>query len=91
MGFDMCVAFRYAGSMSEFRAHSQIVTDAIGDGTAVAFASLVGPDVIPQNVRDWKRRDFIPPDRWMRFVDLGFTTYEELAAHVAAPAPEKAA
>jgi hypothetical protein len=91
MGFDIHIAVGYASGMTAHRSHREIVDAAIGEGTATAFAIQLGGDVSRQNVVDWRRRDFIPAERWTRFVDLGFTSLDELAAHVAAPAAAKAA
>lgn len=91
MGFDMRVAICYVTVMALDRSHSEIVRAACGTGTKTDLAHKIGPDVTRQNIVDWERRDLIPADRWMRFVDMGFTTYQELAAHVAAPAAGRAA
>lgn len=92
MGFDIRVAIRYASGMTTLRSHRQIIEEAIGpDGTATALAVRLGGGVSRQNVVDWRRRDFVPAERWTRFVDLGLTSLDELAAHVAAPPTEQAA
>lgn len=85
MGFDRRIAGCYVTVMSEFRSHPEIIDAAIAGGTAVALAARLGERVTPQNLVDWRRRGNIPADRWKRFVDLGFTSYGELAAHVAPP------
>ena len=43
--------------------------------------------VKPFNVRDWRLRNSIPAERWQAMVSLGWTSLEELAAHVALPLP----
>ena len=75
--------------MTAYRSHRQIILDAAKDTTEVALAERIG-DVKPHNVRDWRLRDSIPSERWLRLVELEITTYEELAAHAAA-STEKAA
>jgi len=47
--------------------------------------------VKPYNVGDWRRRNSIPAHHWPRFVDLGFSTYKELAAHAASLTSARAA
>lgn len=92
MGFDSRVAIRYASLMSTRRAHHEIVDAGVEKyGSATALSAEMGADVSRQNVVDWRRRDFIPAERWTRFVELDLTTLDELAAHVAAPAKDRAA
>lgn len=69
------------------RTHSDIVKAA---GNDLAVAAMIGADVNPFNVRDWRHRNFIPAERWKRFVDLRLATYDELAAHAADRPPAKA-
>lgn len=90
MGFDFRIAGCYAWGMTAFRSHRQIILDAANGTTEVALAERIG-DVKPHNVRDWRLRDSIPSERWLRLVELQITTYEELAAHAAQAATEKAA
>jgi hypothetical protein len=74
------------------RSHSQILKDATEKpSSAAAVARDIGGEVVPQNVIDWRRRDFIPAERWLRLVELGLATYEELAAHAAARAAQSQA
>lgn len=76
------------------RSHQTILKEA---GPDAAVAEALG--VKPFNVRDWRLRQSIPAERWKQIVDLGWTSYEELAAAVAksiaandaAPAKGKAA
>lgn len=68
------------------RTHSQILIAAAEQSSAAAVARNMGGDVVPQNVIDWRRRNFIPAERWPRLVELELATYEELAAHAAARA-----
>jgi hypothetical protein len=91
LGFDNRVAIRYVDPMTAHRSHSDIVDAAIGDDTLTALSVRLGGGVSRQNVVDWRRRDFIPAERWTRFVELGVTTLDELATHVAAPPAEQAA
>ncbi len=70
------------------RTHSDIV---IAAGNDLAVAAMIGADVNYFNVRDWRLRNYIPAERWKRFVDLRLATYEELASHAAARAVVKAA
>lgn len=72
----MRIAVRYVGFM---RSHQQIIKDA---GKDEDVAPMIGDDVKFFNVRDWRLRDSIPATRWKRFVDLGLTTFEELAEKV---------
>jgi hypothetical protein len=69
------------------RCHRDIVTAA---GADADLAPMIAEDVNPFNVRDWRLRNSIPANRWKRFVDLGFTTYEELAAQAPLPAQQAA-
>lgn len=88
----MSIAFRYVTLMQAQRAHSKIIADAADlVGSEVRLAAAIGGGVKPYNVGDWRRRDSIPAQHWPRFVDLGFSNYKELAAHVAAPASSRAA
>lgn len=83
MGFDFIIALRYDRRM---RDHSTIIIDAARDTSEAALSRLIGGDVKPYNVGDWRRRNLIPAGRWKRLVELGVTTFDELAAHVASPA-----
>jgi hypothetical protein len=72
------------------RDHSTIITDAAKGTSEAAVSRLIGGGVKPFNVGDWRRRNLIPAERWQRLVELGLTTYDELAAHVAAPTQQAA-
>lgn len=89
----MSIAFRYvANVMSDHRTHSDIISAAAKlVGSEVRLAAAIGGEVKPYNVGDWRRRNSIPAHHWPRFVDLGFASYKELAAHVAAPSASRAA
>lgn len=73
------------------RSHDDIMTEAMKGRTAADLAAMIGPGVTKQNVIDWRRRNLIPADRWLRLVDLGFASYRELAAHAVAHAASKPA
>lgn len=74
-GFDIRIADSYVEIM---RSHTDIV---IAAGNDFAVAAMIGPDVKHFNVRDWRLWNYIPAERWKRFVDLRLATYEELAVH----------
>lgn len=72
------------------RDHKQIIIDAARDTSEAALSRRMGGGVKPFNVGDWRRRNLIPAERWQRLVELELTTYDELAAHVAAPTEQAA-
>jgi hypothetical protein len=51
-------------------------------GTDAALADTFG--VNSHQVRDWRLRDSIPPERWEAFALKGYATLEELAGAAAA-------
>lgn len=81
MGFDRHIALSYVTAM---RSHQEIVKEA---GSDRVVAALMGGDIKTYVVRDWRRRNSIPAERWRRFVELRLATFDELTAF--APAPPK--
>jgi len=78
--------------MTEPRSHSDVIIDAAKKvGNEVRLAAAIAGEVKPYNVGDWRRRNSIPAHHWPRFVDLGFSTYKELAAHAASLTSARAA
>ncbi len=64
------------------RDHQTIISQA---GRDEEVAEAIGGDAKPFNVRDWRLRNRIPAERWVRVASLGWATLEELAAAVAKP------
>lgn len=63
-----------------YRTHAQIIVDAGGN---TAFAEALGGAADANQVNQWKRgaegRGSIPAPYWLKAVDAGLTTLEELA------------
>lgn len=59
--------------------HAEIVSRS-GSEAELALAL----NVKKHQVRDWRLRNSIPPERWQAFAEAGYATLEELAGAAAA-------